>query len=346
MKSKIVIITCILSLWDLFANAQSEDVIRRNIPIAVIVPESQSEEVSEEARNLLDNRLTQATAINGVGELMKSDDYSFILYPNIANITKDVTPTAPVLYVYNIDVNLYVINGTLGDKGKAARAIIFASKTISLKGIGDSETKAYMNAFKKINSKDPSLQGFIEEARYKIFKYFKENCDAIMLEAEQLAKEANLSINNDKSQQKSSIAELKFAQGLNLLKNIRIANTVCYKEHASRMDDILNMYDQFACNYYLSMAKNSWYINRDFVETKIYLDKIPPSMKCKTDVEALLRSIQIERATDESFKKEIERWNSIDSQKREFDVYIDIAKSVNQNRREKVREYLQPIFIR
>jgi len=103
MKSKIVIITCILSLWDLFANAQSEDVIRRNIPIAVIVPESQSEEVSEEARNLLDNRLTQATAINGVGELMKSDDYSFILYPNIANITKDVTPTAPVLYVYNID---------------------------------------------------------------------------------------------------------------------------------------------------------------------------------------------------------------------------------------------------
>lgn len=320
----------------------------KNIPIAVIVSERQTEEISEEARNLLDNKLTQATAVDGFGELLQSDDYSFILYPNIVNITKDITPTAPILYVYNIDVNLYVINGTLGgdEKGKSARAIIFATKTISLKGVGDSETKAYMNAFKKIDPKGDILQSFIKESRRKIFKYFSDNCDAIILEAEQLAKEANLSINNDKSQKKAGIAEIKFAQGLNLLKNIRIANTSCYQKNLSRMDNILDKYDQFACNYYLSMAKNSWYINRDFKETKNYLDKIPPSMKCKTEVEDLLKSIQVERVNDESFKKDIERWNSIDSQKRELEVYENVAKSINQNKKEEVIQYLQPIIIK
>jgi hypothetical protein len=345
MKPKLAIIIYLLMLCVRIANAQSNDV-ERNISIAVIVPNNQTERISEEVRNLLDNRLTQATTINGVGELMNSDDYSFILYPDIVNITKDITPTAPVLYVYNIEVNLYVINGTLGENGKAARAIVFASKTISLKGVGDSETKAYMNAFKKLNSKDPSLQSFIQDARKKIFKYFSENCDVIMFEAEQLAREASLSINNDKSQKKDAIAEMKFAQGLNLLKNIRVANTACYKKNMSKMDNILDKYDQFACNYYLSMAKNAWYINRGFAETKAYLDKIPPSMKCRTEVESLLKTIQAERVTDESFRKEIDRWNAIDSQKRELDVYVDIAKSISQNKKEEIKQYIQPIIIK
>ena len=329
-----------------WVNAQSN--VEKNIPLAVIIPERQTEGISEEARRLLDNKLTQATTLNGIGELLQTDDYSFILYPNIINITKDIAPTAPVLYIYSIDVNLYVINGTLGgdENGKSARAIIFASKTISLKGVGDSESKAYMNAFKKLNPKDNNLQSFIEESRKKIFKYFSDNCDAIMLEAEQLAKEANLSINNDKSQRKAAIAEVKFAQGLNLLKNIRIANTSCYQKNISRMDNILEKYDQFACNYYLSMAKNSWYVNRDFMETKSHLDKIPPSMKCRTEVESLLKSIQVQRVADESFNKEIERWKSIDSQKREFEVYMEVAKSINRSKKEEVKQYFQPIIIK
>ncbi len=304
-----------------------------NLPISVVVPIANDDE-NKESKEFLKTKLQQFIAEESIGEF--AEDYSFLMYPKINVMGQELTTSAPQMYIVDLDVTLFVANSR-PNNSMGIRSIIFNSKTFRLKGAGRSLEKAYFNAFQNVNRQKDALKDFFKESRMKIFLYFKENCESMIKEAEMLAKEANLSVNNSGDVgSKAGSAEAKFASGINILKNLRIANTECYESKTDKVDQILSMYDDFACNYYFSLARNQW-AKRDLNKTIEYLDKIPPSRKCKTEMNEFL--VQIEKYVDDPEKNidnKIRLWKEaggVDKAKIEGEAYKYLQTATMEVRR-------------
>lgn len=282
----------LLSL-SLSINAQEDGM---NLPLSVVVPSDTSDSI-EESKDYLRTKLQQFVSEASVSEV--AEDYSFLLFPRIDIIGQELTATTVPMYVLNLELTFFVANAR-PNNAQGVKSIIFNSKSFILKGVGRSKEKATLNAFQNLNKQKKEIQDFCKESRMKIFLYFKNNCDAMIDEAEMLAKEANLSVNNSGDiGSKAGSAEAKFASGINILKNLRIANTECFSSKTEKVDQILSLYDDFACNYYFSLARNQW-AKRDLNKTIEYLDKIPPSKKCKAEMDVFLA--QIEKYVDDPEK--------------------------------------------
>lgn len=109
---------------------------------------------------------------NGVG---CSDNQRFIITANVNELTRDITATAPPMIAITLEVTFYIgdgINGTL-----------FASQSITGKGVGETEDKAYINALKAIRTLDAEFNSFITKGKKKIIEYYNYNIDKIMSEA-------------------------------------------------------------------------------------------------------------------------------------------------------------------
>ena len=57
---------------------------------------------------------------------------------------------------------------------------------MSVKGVGNNETKAFLNGINNIKSKSPEYQRFLEEGKRKIIEYYNANCDLIITQAQGL----------------------------------------------------------------------------------------------------------------------------------------------------------------
>src|ERR1043165_3436545 len=110
---------------------KSDDMGR--VTLAVYVPQ-QVDKMGDGARNMLTNKLNQIVSANGIGG--SAANQRFIITANIVTVSKDITPTAPPMTALNLDITLYIGDGIDGTK--------FASKTVSVKGVGTNETKAYI----------------------------------------------------------------------------------------------------------------------------------------------------------------------------------------------------------
>ena len=179
MKSKLTLCLLIVLTYNSYAQnttGKSDDAAR--IKLAAHVPK-QIENMPEAARSSLANKLSQIVTQNGLGG--KSSNERFIITANINVISKELTPTAPPLQAYILDVTLYIGDGIDGSK--------FSSISTEVKGIGESETKAYISALKNIKTTDPKYQTFIETGKNKIIEYYNSKCDFIISEAKSLAKQ-------------------------------------------------------------------------------------------------------------------------------------------------------------
>ncbi|MCA0364042.1 MAG: hypothetical protein LCH67_08360 [Bacteroidetes bacterium] len=304
-----------------------------NLPISVIVPIDKNEETTE-SKDYLKSKLQQFIAEESVAEV--AEDYSFILFPKINIMNQEMITGISNTIIIELEMTCFVTNARPNNV-QGIKSVIFNSKTFNLRGAGASKEKAYTNAFQNLSKIKPEIKNFIKESRMKIFLYFKENCESMIKEAEMLAKEANLSVNNSGDVgSKAGSAEAKFASGINILKNLRIANTECYESKTDKVDQILSMYDDFACNYYFSLARNQW-AKRDLNKTIEYLDKIPPSRKCKTEMNEFLA--QIEKYVDDPEKNidnKIRLWKEaggVDKAKIEGEAYKYLQTATMEVRR-------------
>jgi uncharacterized protein YktA (UPF0223 family) len=243
---------------------------------------------------LLASRLQQAVSKTGMSEY---DSYNFVLYPKVNVIGHDLTPTAPTMSVINVELTLIVANG-YQDK-----SIIFNSETFSLKGVGKSEERAMIEVARSLRADNPKLQMFIQKSRQSIVRYFAANCSAIISEAQLMGKQASLATGGGSR----NTAENQFTRAISLLYNIRSANYSCYQASIKEITQILEDYDQFACQLYLGKARNHW-AAREIPQVVSYLNKIPPSPKCRSDVNELLRQMDSyqETATNKELKQEIQ----------------------------------------
>ncbi len=172
MKKIIVSLVAMLFVGTSLVQAQND---LGHLALTAYVPD-QIEGLPSIAKSNLKNKLTQIILKNGISD--RSFDSRFILTANINVQNKEIIGSAPTMVALVLDITFYVGDGL---EGKS-----FASKSISVKGVGENETKAYLSAVKGINEENADIKALIQKGGAKIVEYYNTRCDLIVREAKAL----------------------------------------------------------------------------------------------------------------------------------------------------------------
>lgn len=176
MKKCIIMVIACLMASITFAQEQTQtmdDAAR----IALSAYMDPSSSIPNNAKKTLKDRMQKIITKNGMGSAKNT---RFIMTANVRELNLEKSETAPVIYIYNLEVNLYIGDGIDGT--------LFSSCSLEVKAAGDSKDKAYMAALKKIKASDPQYQSFINEGKKKIVDYYTAKCDFIITKAQAKAK--------------------------------------------------------------------------------------------------------------------------------------------------------------
>ena len=176
MKKCIILVIACLLVSMTFAQDQTQtmdDAAR----IALSAYMDPSSSIPNNARKTLKDRMQKIITKNGMGSAKNT---RFIMTANVRELNLEKSETAPVIYIYNLEVNFYIGDGIDGT--------LFSSCSLEVNAAGDSKEKAYMAALKKIKATDPQYQAFIDEGKKKIVDYYTAKCDFIITQAQTKAK--------------------------------------------------------------------------------------------------------------------------------------------------------------
>lgn len=225
----------------------------------------QVESIPAGAKRLLLNKLGKIITDNGI-----SDDVSnsrFILVPNVSVLTKNITPTAPPKIAITLEITFYVGDGLAGN--------LFASETLTAKGVGTNELKAYTNAIGRIQTKSKALTGLIEKAKQEILDYYEMECQTVANRASSLEKQG------------------RFKEALFTITNIP-ESTTCFSKHDQKITSLYKKAIDEDCVEKLNLAQAIWTSNQDFKaanEAGVLLASIRPQASCFSKVQQLYSKI-------------------------------------------------------
>ncbi len=267
MKNCKLLLLLILPFTISITTAQnSEKTLNDNqrLPISVWIPEQS--DLTSESKNNLENKLMQIATANG----MSGDAGSsrFIITANIVVTSKDITPTAPPMHAYSLDVTLYIGDGYEGTS--------FASHTTSVKGVGQNETKALNAALKNMKTNDIAYQAFVSKGKTKIIEFYNSQCDLIIKEAQTLA------------------SQNRFEEAIYKLTGIPEVCKDCYIKCMDAVGPIYQSQIDRECQMKLNKASNIWAANQNVEAANAageILSTIEPDAVCFREVKALAEKI-------------------------------------------------------
>jgi hypothetical protein len=265
---KKIILSIVVSFYSLLIYSQnnlgkSDDAGR--VVLNTYIP-NQIEGLTESAKTNLSNKLSQIATKAGMGG--SASNPRFIITANVVVLTKDITPTAPPMHAYTLEITFYIGDGIEGTK--------FASTSLNLKGVGETETKAYNSALKNLNVNDKRYQTFIEEGKNKIIEYYNSKCDFIIKQAE---------MQTTKNDFDSAIATLTA---------IPEVCKDCYDKAMNAVGPIYKQQIDRQCKLDFAEAKNAWNVSLDATaaeQASVYLAKIDPNSSCYNDAQTFSNTI-------------------------------------------------------
>ena len=174
-KYIIMVIACLMASMTFAQNqTQTMDDAARIALSAYMDPSSS---IPNNAKKTLIDRMQKIITKNGMGSTKNT---RFIMTANVRELNLEKSETAPVIYLYNLEVNFYIGDGIDGT--------LFSNCSLEVNAAGDSKEKAYMAALKRIKASDPQYQAFIDEGKKKIVDYYTAKCDFIITQAQTKAK--------------------------------------------------------------------------------------------------------------------------------------------------------------
>ena len=269
---KKIISALILSVAAVTINAQAKLDDFGRIVLNTYLPDSLA--IPTEAKNLLITKLNQITSNNGMGGSQANS--RFIITANVNVGTKDIIAGPPQMIAQNIDITFFV--------GDAVTNTIFSNITLSLKGVGTNENKAFIDALKTINPKNKEVLAFLEEGKTKIINYYSTNCDFIIKDAQTLVKQEKYD---------ESIYQLS------------LVPDVCKDCYFKCLDTLTKIYQQKIdadCKVKFNEAKVTWTAAQTpngAEKTGDILSTINPMANCQTDVTAFIKTIDAKLKADE-----------------------------------------------
>ena len=150
------------------------------LPISVYAADD-TESFPQGAKAMMENKLTQLLTRNGIAGL----DYmgQFILTVTTTPLDKDVIPGPPAKIAEKMEMNLYIVD--------AYAKTIFSTTSLTVKGLGETENKCYLNAISHMPLQSPQMTKFIEEGKSKIIEYYDHEGEALLKRAAYLAGQKN-----------------------------------------------------------------------------------------------------------------------------------------------------------
>ena len=230
--------------------------------------------IPTEAKNLLLTKLNQIASNNGMGGSQANP--RFIITANVNVGTKDIIAGPPQMIAQNLDVTLFI--------GDAITNTIFTNTTLSLKGVGTNENKAFIDALKTINLKNKEVLAFLEEGKTKIVNYYSTNCDFIIKDAQTLVK-----------QEKYDEAIYQLSQVPDVCKD-------CYFKCLDTLTQIYQQKIDADCKVKFNEAKVTWTAAQTpngAEKAGDILSTINPMANCQTDVTAFIKAIDAKLKADE-----------------------------------------------
>ena len=255
-------------LWSLFLfcqlhaqnnNGKSDDIGR--IALATYVPQ-QIEQMPPTGRTMLANKLSQIATQSGMGA--SPFNQRFIITANVTVLTKDITPTAPPMTALTLEITLFIGDGIEGTK--------FASTSVTIKGVGENETKAYISALKNINQSNTNFQSFIDNGKNKIVEYYNSKCDFILKDAEGLA------------------GQYKYDEAIFKLMGVPNVCKDCYNKCMNKTNEVFKAKMEHECQKSIADAQ-ALKVQDKYNEAASILANILPDVSCYGEAQNLLREI-------------------------------------------------------
>ena len=282
------------------ALGKSDDAAR--ITLAAYVPQ-QIDKMPDAARSILANKLNKIVTQNGMGGAANNE--RFIITANVNVISKDLTATAPPMTALVLEVTLYIGDGFVGTK--------FSSTSISVKGVGESETKAYISALKGISPTNSNIQSFVGNGKSKIIEYYNSKCDFIIKEAQTLVSQNN------------------FEEAIFKLTSVPEVCKDCYDKCMDAVGPIYQKQIDRECKSKLMEANTAWNAAQDSYGADTaggILAQIDPNASCYKEALALSNKIaqRIKEIDQRDWKLQLkEQQDNVDIQKATIKAIRDIG---------------------
>ncbi len=279
MKKHYLIFGIALILFGISAQSQNSPKLDDfgRIVLNTYLPEQM--DLPSEAKKLLDTKLSQVASNYGMGG--SAVNPRFIITATINIGTKDIIAGPPQMIAQNVDVTIFI--------GDAIENKSFCNTTISLKGVGTNENKAFIDALKKINPKNKDISAFIEEGKSKIIAFYNTQCDFSIKEAMTL-----------KDQGKYDEAIYKLS----------LVPEICQDCYFKCLDTLLYVYQEKIdkdCQVKFNKAKTIWAANsssQGAEEAADVLSQIDPLASCQPEVDNFIKSVDAKLKADEKARWE------------------------------------------
>jgi hypothetical protein len=271
MKKNLIILlalTCFVT--QAFAQSKLDDIGR--IVINTYLPEAMP--LPTEAKNLLVTKLSQITTNNGIGGSDLNPRFIITAAVNVGS--KDIIAGPPQLIAQNVDITLFI--------GDAISNTKFADLTLSLKGVGTNENKAFIDAFKTLNPKNKDIASFLDEGKNKIIAYYASQCEIICTQAKALA------------------TQYKFDEAIFNLMTVPEVCTTCYTQTRALANTIFQQKAKAECAEKLKQAKVVWATEPNetgALKASEILQSIIPSDECRQSMLKLATEIKTKLKADQ-----------------------------------------------
>lgn len=296
-----------LLLISISSFAQKMDDFGR-ITLNAYIPEQL--ELSADVKSLLTTKLNQISSNYGMGGT--SLDPRFVITVNVNIGTKDIVSGPPQMIAQNIDLTFFI--------GDAVEEKIYSNYSVSVKGVGTNENKAFIDAFKKIKTKTTDLAEFTTSGKNKIIQYYETNCDFFL-------KEANSYANNG-----------QFNQALYILMKIPDVCKDCYFKALEQSDLVYkNKIDSEGKNL-LEKAKTIWASSPNAEganQIKPLLLAINKNAACYSEVPEFNEKVEAKLTADELERIRLEE----EREQREHELALENAKNDAELERLRINAY-------
>lgn len=135
-------------------------------------------DLPDDAVRSLELKLTQMATQNGFG----SYSGQFVLTSNVVVINQEATATAPVRYLTNLEVSVFVVN--------VMEDVIVDEMSFTVQGIDRLENKAIIRAINEIKPKTPRVRLFMDNVREQMITYYNTRIPALLAKAKGLSNRA------------------------------------------------------------------------------------------------------------------------------------------------------------
>lgn len=288
------------------------------LPISVYAVED-VEPFPQGAKALVENKLTQLLTRNGVAGMNYLGQ--FILTVTTTPLDKDVIAGPPAKIAEKMELNFYIVD--------AYAQTIFSSTSITLRGLGETENKCYMDALSRIPLQSPQLAQFVNEGKQKIITYYNHEAANIIKRAQALAKQK------------------QYEEALSL---VSLIPQQCdhYDEAIAASLEIYQQYLDNECNIHLAAARREWAAAQNALGAAAageYLAKILPDAGCYDEAIALYNEIKAKVLEDWQF--EMKKYqDGVDLQKLQIDAarQIGVAYGTHQPSQTTTIEFLRTLL--